>query len=123
MVNKHGESQCGTGRGSRQMPRHLLLSLFDNLHCSLMNVHQPTILNVPGTGCLSLKTQGSTGHSEKRASQSLCVQCSCMEVHGQCREQCEGQHGQRLFRAAVFSQLQLTLLQPASPLQACVSDF
>lgn len=73
MVNKHGESQCETCRGSRQMPRHLP-SFFDNLHCSLMNVHQPTILNIPGTGCLSLKTQGSAGHSEK-GPVSLCV-CS-----------------------------------------------
>lgn len=37
MVNKHGESQCETGRGSRQMPRRLLPSLFDNVHCSLIN--------------------------------------------------------------------------------------
>lgn len=35
----------------------------------------------------------------------------------------KGQHGQRLFRAAVFSQLQLTLGHPAIPLQACVSEF
>lgn len=74
MVNKHRDSQCETGRGSRQMTRHLLPSLFDNLHCSLMNIHQFIILNVPGTGCLSLKTQGSAGHGlRKGQSVSPCV--------------------------------------------------
>lgn len=66
MVNKHRDSQCETGRGSRQMPRHLLPSLFDNLHCSLMNIHQFTILNVPGTGYLFLKTQGSAGYGLRK---------------------------------------------------------
>lgn len=54
----------------------------------------------------------------------LCV-CSVAvwEYMGSAGSNAKVQHGQRLFRAAIFSQLQLTFAQPAIPLQACLSDF
>lgn len=60
----------------------------------------------------------------ERASQSLHVCSVAVWKHmGSAGSNAKGQHGQRLFRGAVFSQLRLTLAQPAIPLQACVSDF
>lgn len=117
MVNKHGESQCETRRGFRQMPRHLLPFLLYNLHCSLINPASSMSLAVTAN---AWRHKSLLATAWERASLSLFVSCSCMKIHGQCREQCKGQ---RLFGAAVFSPLQLTLAQPAIPLQACVSDF
>lgn len=78
VVNKQRQSHCETGRGWRQMSRHLPLSILDSLCCSLMNVHQPTILHRHAVDCSSLKTLGSSGHSLRKGhSASVCVFVCC----------------------------------------------
>lgn len=84
MVNMQKQNQCETGRGSRQMPRHLLPSRFGQL--ALVLIESPST-NHPlqaGTAmhaasCSSVKTFGSAGHSlRKGQSASLCM---CMYCH------------------------------------------
>lgn len=106
------------------MPRHVLPSLFDNLHCSLKerpSTHHP---QCPWHWLLIPEDTKVCWPQSETGPVSLCV-CSVAvwEYTGSAGSNAKDQHGQRLFRAAIFSQLQLTFAQPAIPLQACISDF
>lgn len=101
MVNMQKQNQCETGRGSRQMPRHLLPCLLDNLHWSLLNHHQPTILCRLGLPCMLPAAHlwrhlGLLVTVWERVSQPRCA-CTCTAM-------CHGLWGFKLYCVQVYGQ-------------------
>lgn len=111
-----------------------MLAVLDNLHCSLINICQPTTLHSHGTGCSSPKT--SESQSEKGpVSLSVCacvLPCAMVSEGLSCIvwkhvDSAEQRAKERVSMTRCYPEQQsfpsCCYLLLNLPLQACISDF